>query len=540
MRTTEIIPTTPIRTEKTVRMDQVRALTSGKAGKILPLAYIPLLREDRVSRGSFRLRFEMNETVETLMNAVNVTVYAHFVPFLASERFNGLDQMNRSYKGIPETEGGSAVPFFETINYNRTHEIWATLGVHAKNDEPINAWPIEAYNLIVNHRRKARSKNLPLRTRLQTDLAQAFWKNTGMAHIVPDFDQALIDGDVPLQLLGGQLPIKGIGILDGFGGNATNQTVQQSDGTTRNGWTVTSNSPAGALGIAVNQQALSTALPEIYAELNTQGVTLSLANIELAKDTVAFAKMRQTFSGLSDEHLIDLLMEGVRVPDEQLKQPILLDRQSTIFGYSKRYATDSGNLDKSVSTGETVVDIRFRTPPMNTGGMIYITAEIVPEQMFERQQDMFLYTTQPEVLPSFLRDFLDPEKVAIVKNKFVDVEHATPDATFGYAPLNHEWKRNIPRIGGKFFRQLGDPFVEDRQRFWAVETLNPALTADFYLVNTLHNNVFADTLSDNFEVQTLGMAEIVGNTVFGKPLMESSDDYETILAQVDTGRIVQA
>ena len=128
----------------------------------------------------------------------------------------------------------------------------------------------------------------------------------------------------------------------------------------------------------------------------------------------------------------------------------------------------------------------------------------------------------------------------MVPNEHVDVDHTSPQATFGYAPLNHQWKRNSYNIGGKYFRPTVDaPFDEDRQRIWANESPNPTLTEDFYLATNLHHKVFADQNTDAFEVSGQARFEIVGNTVFGKGLQEASDHYDQIMATVDTTRIEQ-
>nr|QPB07461.1 MAG: major capsid protein [Microvirus sp.] len=523
MKITETISTSPIAVEKTVRMDEVRALTTCRAGKIIPVTFIPLLREDRVSRGRLNLKLQMAETIHPLMNAVNVTAYVHFVPYLAFSRFGGsLEALNRSYQGVPELHNSTVIPFFATSAFNRTHDFWKTLGVHWKEGEQINMAPVEAYNEIVNFRRAARSDKLPQRTAADRTLAAAFWKNSNLWHIVPDFDQAAMDGEVPLEFAVSKLPVRSKASM----GNTVD----------------TRRSPAGMPGHnpVVDGDGGMTWGDQVFVEMKNSGIKLSLSNIELAKQTAAFAKLRQQYEGLDDDHIIDLLMEGIRVPNEALKQPLLLDKKSTIFGYNERHAMDGANLDVSVTTGQTSLSLNFRTPPMNMGGVIVVTVEIVPEQLYERQKDMFLATTDTAKLPNFMRDYLDPEKVAIVKNDFVDVEHSTPGGTFGFAPLNHEWKRSLTRIGGKYYRRNPDTFVEDRQRFWSVEQLNPTLTSDFYLVGSLPHNIFMDTASDPFEILTLGAVEIVGNTVFGKVLEEDGGHYDAIIDQIDTTRIVQA
>lgn len=541
MRPTEVISSTPIPTQKSRRYEELRCLSSGRGGKFQPLAYIPMLREDRVSSGKVRVAVDMAETIHPLMNAVNVTVQAWFVPFSAFPQFNGLDEFNRSYQGIPEAHNSTVIPFFDTITYNRTHEIWKALGIHHKQSDAIRRAPIDAYNLLWNFRARARSSKITQRSLSDTTLAPAFWKNPNLWHIKPDFDQAMNEGEVPL-ILSGSAPVKGLGFVGtvtGNGAGTLRQTAPLANDTT--GTILNANS--GFVAAKVGSGSGATAIPAIFAELTNMGVTLSLANIEMAKKTAAFAKLREQYSGISDDHLVDLLMEGVRIPEEAMREPILLDTKSTVFGYQERFATDGASLDKSVTTGKAMVTLNLRTPPMNTGGIILITSECVPEALFERMQDEFLRnrtgTNQSTTtdLPNFLRDYLDPEKVEVVQNRFVDVEHGTPNGTFGYVPLNSRWNRSLTRIGGKFFRPIPDTFVEDRQRFWSVEQLNPALTSDFYVVNNLPHSVFADSAADPFEYLTLGRLDIVGNTVFGSPLKENEGLYDQVATEVDATRL---
>lgn len=270
-------------------------------------------------------------------------------------------------------------------------------------------------------------------------------------------------------------------------------------------------------------------------------MTVSLSNLEMARKTQSFALLREQYNMVDDEYILDMLMDGLSVPDQAYKQPILLGEVSTVFGMSKRYASDAANLTESVVNGLTGVDLRLRTPRVPMGGVVMIVAEITPEQLFERQIDPYLYTIDPDKYPAYLRDTLDPEKVEIVPNKYIDVQHGTPDGTFGYAPLNHAWNHNGPCIGGKFFRPtVNAPFDEDRQRIWAVETENPTLSADFYLCNAMHLKPFVVTTGDPFEVVARGAAVIDGNTVFGgriKPMANGESDWDKVQEKVDDSRL---
>ena len=568
MRVTEMIPNAPITVQKSMRKARGRVLTSGDAGKVLPLKYEWLHREDAVQSGKIRVNVEMMETSEMLMNGVGVTCYAHFVPMLAFDRFNGsMNELNASYKkenGV----AGSVVPFFESnkiyvpsadtvttidatvIDTNalwnaEAHIFYQTMGIHTQAAN-FNTTVVEAYNAVVNHRRKARSKSLPLRNALDHTLAEAFWINNGMQNIVPDFDQALIDGEVSLQGLTFKAPVYSEFVNRGQASYHGGHSAESSnDGL----------SPAGSTSLTGNPPHNSTILhpdatttgayywDNVWAELTAGGnATMSLADIDQARKTSSFAKLRQMYDGIDDEYLIDLLMSGIRVPEEAMKQPILLARSRQMIGFNQRYATDAANLDESATNGYATLDMSIRTPAMNTGGVIMITAEIVPEQLWERKKDYFLYTTDPDTLPNYLRDFLDPEKVAVVKNDHADVNHATPDGTFGYAPLNHEWQRDLVNVGGKYYRPANDAFDEDRAKIWSAEATNPTLNEDFYLCTGLHKKVFADQTADSFEITAMTDMNIVGNTVFGAGLQESDapSDCDAITADGDSTRIVKS
>ena len=522
MRMSEQIPVSPLVHKKSKRMDKKRVLTSGDAGKIIPVSFTPLLRMDQVTRGQYVVNVEMMETAERLSSGISVCFYAHFWPFLAAERFDGMDNFNRSYQKVAETSG-SVTPFFETVNYSASDAFWSTLGVHAASGGAINASPLEAYNGIVNYRRKARSKSLPQRTKHDATLAEAFWRNNSMSHIVADFDQAKIDGEVPIT----GLSFGGLTTEFASVGNIANDVSGVSQGYTKT-------LPAGGTPTVSNGKYV---FDDISMEMAAGGATLSLANIEMVKKTAAFARIRSNYDGIDDDHILDLLMDGVGVPEEFQKQPMLLAKSETQFGYSQRFASDAANLDESVTTGVAQGNLNIRCPQTNTGGIIMITAEIVPEQLYERKKDYFLYSTDTDHLPSTLRDELDPEKVSVVKNSHVDVLHSTPDGTFGYSYLNHEWDRNLVNVGGKYIRPVNDAFDEDRQKIWTTEVADPALNADFLLSGTLHKKVFADTVADSFEITALGGMEISGYTVKGQALQEATDDYADITAQIDVARI---
>lgn len=542
--------TQPLVAPRTMRRQSARGITSLPAGKMVPIAAFPILREDAVKSGRLRFNFEHMETAEVLMNAINVRMMAYFVPMLALDRFNGsMDQLNLSYEGKPPLEGEAVVPYIEQVAFGAhgTNAIYRYLGMHGRETQMVNSAYVEAYNQIWNFRAKNRSPDLTLRTRLQADLAPAFWAHDQFRHMVPDFDQAIIDGEVPLNVVGTQLAVKGTqsGRYVPVSTSSGNNSVKLGNGSTtqlylNTAGAVTGSPAPGATQQVVGFDGLRADLQGVFAELTANGITVSLSNIEMARKTQAFAELRRQYNQHED-YIVNLLMDAISIPDQAFKQPMLLADKRTIFGQAKRYASDAGNLTESVVNGMTALDMSIQLPRVNMGGVIMIVAEITPDQLFERQEDPFLTALSVNDLPQYLRDTLDPEKVDVVKNSRIDVSHATPNGTFAYEPLNARWNIDAPRVGGVFYRPtVNSSFDEDRQRIWSVETLNPTLSTDFYLCTNMHTKPFVVTNRDPFEVVTQGDVYIEGNTVFGGHLVEATNDYEQVLAQVPQARIEKA
>lgn len=519
----------PIPVEKSMRVDEWRGLTSCKAGVIVPVAFFPLLREDRV-RGRIAAQIRMDETVKLVVNPVRVTMQAHLVPKIALGRFEGsMETLNRSYKGEKMPTGANAPAWYQEDTAVATAgdddlglDVYDKLGVHYKSGTKMHTDLVEAYNLIVNWRRRSVSNSLADFNVLTHTLKPAFWDAWKFDHIKPTFDAAMMDGEVPLTLQG--------------------ETYVRTKGPASNGTREQIYINTGANGVpTIYAGSTLVADAAMTVDLANSTPTISLANIEMARQTQAFAKLRERYQGIEDEYLIDLLMSGISVPPEDLKEPALLARGSAVIGMQERWATDGASLDVSVANGVAALSLTVNTPAINTGGVVIVTLEIVPEQLYERVEDFWL--KQPadggaSHLPDYLRDYLDPQKVEVVRNDYADSFHSDPDGVFGYAPLNHRWQRAIARVGGRFKRPVPDAFVEERQRIWSVEKADPSLSDDFYVCpSPFPHTVFADQNADPFEVITVGRMEIVGNTVFGGRFQEAGGHHQAIEDAIDQTRL---
>lgn len=545
MRNVNKQQTLPISVPRSKRNHQLSGLTSGPAGKVLPLAVIPLLRED-AARGRVRVGVEMLETHELIANKTMVRFTVWCVPFLALERFEGSrEQFDRSYAGLPQYEGGDVVPFMvtEAMGAHGSKPIFKTLGMHAGPTDQVNTAYTEGYNLIDKFRRKNASEKLVPRLMNDTSLAPAFWNDSRFEHLVPDFDQAVIDGQFALRIVNGDLALSESFAQVKFKRSPSGVEV----GLTQGAASVESGygaqfTPNNVTGAAVPIGAYAE-LTGVKAHLLEEGITVSLSDIALARKTQWFAKLREKFQAHDDEYIIDMLMSGISIPDQFFKQPFMLADTTVPFRQVKRYATDSGNLADTAVSGGAMAEFDIRVPRLGTGGMIYILAECMPQQLWERQRDPFFHLDfDPEtglpILPDYLRDALDPEKVDVIQNGEIDTDHAQPDGTFAYGPMNWKWNSFGPRVGGKFYRPTaGSPVGAARQRLWAVEDEDPKYSQNFILVDDLPTYVFLDEEADPFEFMVDGNVVIDGNTQFGGRLVEATDNYEKVMGKAPTERI---
>lgn len=536
--------TQPVRIPRSVRQVNQIVATSAPAGKVVPIVAFPLLREDTLRSSMLHIKLDLMETAEVIKNGIQCRFQAWFVPFLAFERFNGgRDEFDRSYMKQPIADGATVTPFFNTMVAGAVGSIpiHKYLGFHAAPSDVINTAYIEAYNLIWNFRARNRSETLfqtyKRNTLTSTALAPAFWQHQQYKYVVPDWDAAAMEGAVDLTFTQPKIPVKGIGLVPGTFGTTT-VNVRQAGGTGLEAWAVSEPVSGGAQfrfkGTAAN------GYPDIFADMAGAGVKFSLANIELAKNTQWWAELKAQFEGLADPFIVDLLMQGVSVPDQAWKQPIKLADKTEIAGIEKRWASDGPNLTDGVVNGSAYCDMDLVLPRAPTGGIVMITAEILPEQLFERARDPLLFITDTGKLPDAMKDSLDPQKVEWMTNGEMDTSHASPNGIFGARPMNWWWQSSNTRIGGKWHKGAPDnAFNEERQHFWVVEVANPTLGPDHMIANTFNTLPFIVTNQDVGEIEVQGTAIIEGNTQFGERLLENDNAYNEVLAKVDQTRLVR-
>lgn len=539
---------TPIQYDMTRRPENASILTSGRAGKVYPIAAFGLLRGDSAS-GRIDIGIELAEMPRPVENAILARAQVWCVPRPAFPQFSGLDEYTHSYQGKDIAQLGAAnrtpPSLFNTTAFTTTirdSEFIKALGIHAPVGADINTDYVDAYNLVQNFRLAAHSSkmtryNYAAEDADAWDLKPAFWPRNALHNIVPDYEQALVTGSLELDVAAGQIPISGIGAFsNGVTGSAG--PVKETDG-----GTATYNpyfQGNVSQHIYVKGQDIDGANhPDVNAEMTGQTITTSLASIDKARTANAFAKTVAGYAGTdfsgfnNDDVLIADLMQGFRVPEELFNRPWLLDSKTVVFGTQERHASDAANLDDSVTTGYATVSLAVNVPKLDYGGVVIATVELMPERLYERQSDEYMLATSVDDLPSAMRDLLRTEPVDNALNRRVDCAHSTPDGIFGYEPMNEKWKRDRTILGGNF-RQLvpGTPNVSARTAIWQADYVDPALTSDHWLCpDPFPQDVFSVPSSDCMIINVRQTVAVTGITQFGDALIEDNGEFLTVKEQ---------
>lgn len=550
---------TPVSFETSMRPDKAVIMTSGFAGKVVPVGYIPLLPGDSAA-GKVGFDMQLAEMPKPLLNAVMMRVQAWFIAKAAMPQFPGRDELNHAMTGEPIKALGAAdrAPpgFFTTISgaaltTAAASEFFKTLGLHVPTGATINSDLIDAFVVLYNFRLAAHSSRLPRRKYASEDIAEAttlppaFWPSGRFAHVVPDYEAALVMGSLELDVMAGRLPVDGIyfngtipvraagmamrGVLPGMdiittGIGGDDAVVEANAGS--------GNSPHFAVSGATG----AAARPEVYAEMGGQTISVTLNDIDKARIRQAYAKLHAAYAGNdatgfdNDETLVALLMQGLNPGAENFKRPILLDSKVVPVGFAERFATDAANLDDSVSTGRASAVLTLNVPKTDVGGVVIYTVEVLPERLDERMADEWMLCTTFDHLPNALRDIQRTLPVDMVLNRRIDAKHSQPGGLYGYEPMNAKWVRDATRLGGSFYQATpGAVVTEPRAGIWQTDIVNPAFTSTHWLAPVpFPNDVFADTLKPSFEITARHAVTIVGLTQIGDPLSEANDDFAAV------------
>lgn len=544
--------TSPVQFNRSTRKDTAVLMTSARAGVVAPVGYVPLLPGDSAS-GRVGIDVQLKEMPKPLLNGVHANVQAWFVPKSAHPAFSGRDELMHALTGETIKALGSAdrtpPAYFHEVKMGTGAVQFAqsalarTLGLHWNHEtQSVNADLVDAFNLVYNFRLAAHSSRLTRRKYAMEDMAAAtslppaFWPSSRLSRVVPDYERALVVGALDLDVVAGRLPVRGLLVRNLAPASQDVRAINPHGGSQ-----VEVGPSSTELHSTLSVKRASTALDAdlgatVFSEMAGETVSITLADIDKARTTQAFAKLRTAYAGNdatgfdNDETIVALLMRGISVPEDQFKRPWLLDSKRVPVGFAERFATDAANLDASVTVGRASAQLSLNVPVQDVGGVIIITVEVLPERVDERMSDEWLHCVKVADLPNALRDVQRVEPVDLVLNRRVDAKHASPMGLYGYEPMNDKWNRDFTRLGGDFY--MGTPgggWTENRSSIWQTEIVNPTFSGTHFLApSPFPHDVFSDQNADAFEVVCRHAVTVAGLTQIGDVLAENNDDYTAI------------
>lgn len=523
--------TNPVPVVRQTRSFPLRGVTTLKAGRMMPIAAYNVLREDS-SQGRVPVAVEMRETEELLVNKVWLRLTSAFIPHSALPRFEKNPTfVQKAYQGEPPMDGKTVIPYIQTHAFGTAgaNAVYKALGLYAQPTEQVNTSYLESYNEFVNFVAMNRSKSLDQREPLDGSLAPAFWGPNNMSEIVPTFDSGLIAGEVPLSVVEARMPVSGIGFNQG-GMTSISNAVRETGGVDVTYPQGVNASSSGQVWLKANPGG-ANAVPEVFAQLQENGITVSLANLEQARRLVSWAKLRERYEGHSDEWIIDTLMQGFHVEGLDWMQPVILDTQMVQFKQGLRYASNAPDLNEKATNGMAAGSVSVALPPNMYGGVIMIFAEVIPEQLFERQPDPWFTAKSVDDLPNYYKDVNNPMPVEQVLNGEVDSSHSAPTGLFGWARRNWRWLKWPVRLGGDLYvHTASTATTEARKVVWPTDVANPTLSEEFYISTTLGDQPFMDKTRDQFVCSFNGQVTITGLTLIGS-VHESEANYDIVREQ---------
>lgn len=173
--------TAPVQFSRTTRKDTAITMSSARAGKVVPVTYIPVLAGDSVS-GRVGVDIKLREMPKPLLNGVTANIQAWFAPKSALPQFSGREELMHARTGEVIKSLGAAdrtpPPYFTTISgANLTTFANSTfskcLGLHVPAGASINSDLVDSFVLVYNFRLAAHSSRLTRRKYASEDIANA-------------------------------------------------------------------------------------------------------------------------------------------------------------------------------------------------------------------------------------------------------------------------------------------------------------------------------------------------------------------------------
>lgn len=437
-------------------------------GKLIPLTWYEALPSDSFQHQTSCL-IRVSPLLSPVMHPVRVRLHHFFVPYRII-----WDDFEDFITGGDDGEDDSVHPYIETATINEG-DLQDYMGIPpGTHGLAYNALPFRAYAKIWNeyYRDPDLGTELVIDTTsgedstTELDIQSVCWEKDY-------FTTARLTqqkGDDLYIPLGSQAPVKGIGKGSQNYGQ-TNQNVYETDGSSTRQYASAQLIHNGAdEAFYVEQDPSNSGYPNIYADLS-EATGISVNDL---REYLARQRMMEARSRYGNKYEDYLRYMGVRPQDARLGNPEFLAGGSNVIQFSEVLRTGSDSVGSDVigeMKGHGIAAIRSnrfrRFIPEH--GLVMTLMSVVPKAIYtttftkpwfrETKEDYFQKELQ----------FLGDEEVY---NKEIEVDHATPEGTFGFQQKYDSYRYLPSTIAGEFRSTLN--YWHYGREFAADPSLNEA------------------------------------------------------------------
>lgn len=403
-------------------------ITAGDFGKLYPFSCTEILPGDTFRCSSSAL-IRLQPLMTPLMHPVDISIASFFVPNrLVDPLFEGIIT-GRDTGTIPRSPGPSVAD--STPDY---------MGLPVGSTS-YNAYPCYSYNLIWNEFYRDQDLDTLLLPGNQ-QVQHVRWNKDYFTAARPQPQQG---GAVGASItFADDVPIGGIGAIDGSTAAVTPNDLRQTDGTVVNGRLFGNDQ-----GLAILSQTGTPTLPNVTIPAGSVGGTVDINEWRTAMALQKYREARNKFGNRYKDYLSYL---GVQSGDARLDRPEYLGGGRQTISFSEvLQTTETEAVPLGTQGGHGIAAIR--TKPwkrmFQEHGHVISLMHIRPKTVYSNAQDRnwARQTTQ---------DYWQKEQEVLgeqaILNREVYATHASQDGIFGYSPRHDDYRTQRSFVSGPMRR----------------------------------------------------------------------------------------
>jgi hypothetical protein len=497
-----------------------------KGGKLAPVA-ASVLRESESAVLRQRVTYELDPVAGRMITEISADVIAVYVPALA---IDALKNPSDDYPGNAEVFRQKLLSGATVFDLEPEGEISQRCGI---NPRPISGTLMVneairiAHNAAVNFLRQRKYVKATQLLASSTAMTPALVASTVLDRLNAVLDpEDRVNGAVNLS---GNIPVKGIGLLDPNATTASGETVKQTGGTgteSMDGWRIKDEGSSVVQGeskLVLEEDADNAGFPGIFAELSGAD-SMSLSDFYTAEKMDRLTReMRELIDKNPQygEELVNRFAHGLDV--DVGNQPFVLYEKTAILNRSVRSAMDGANLD--VQQTDMVAQHEFTVPvPRNEfGGVIITFASVRPDEVLASQPHPI--ASDVWAARNYVADELAVDPVPVtVRDLYSDADVGDENTVTCYVGNNHLLKTYM-HYG--FTRNLDPLDVEDKTALWQLEVPMSVTPDSVIYPETLSHYPFNDQNAEVVTYTAETVLTVATPIIFGPVPVEELAEIET-------------